>query len=88
MVIGDESNVSIPVTLWGDSCNSDLFREGLVVAFRGCRVSDYQGKSLNASGSPNDVFVNLKHARAVTLSRFGQEKTASKMKSEMRALGG
>ena len=89
MVIGDESNVSIPVTLWGDACNANLFREGLVVAFRGCRVSDYQGKSLNASGTPGDVIVNMqKNVRAIALSKFSQEKSASKMKSEMRALGG
>ena len=49
LTIGDESNVSISVTLWGSVCEAHDYQIGQIVALKGCRVSEYNGRSLNAS---------------------------------------
>lgn len=55
------------VTLWGDSCESHDFQVGQVVALKACRVSEYNGKSLNASSDAADIVLNLSHKRAAEL---------------------
>ena len=64
ITIGDESNVCIAVTLWGSVTEAHPYRVGQVIALKGCRVSDYNGKSLNASSHAEDIFIALRHARA------------------------
>lgn len=49
ITIGDESNICLNVTLWGTVTEAHPFRTGQVIALKSCRVSDYNGKSLNAS---------------------------------------
>lgn len=51
ITIGDDSKCSVPITVWGNLANklTSMMRLGDVVAFKQCRVSDYQGKSLNSS---------------------------------------
>ena len=46
--IADESNLSIQVSLWGANARTEGYTEGQVLALRGARVSDYNGKSLNS----------------------------------------
>ena len=46
--IADESNLSIQVSLWGHNARIDGYNDGQVLALRGARVSDYNGKSLNS----------------------------------------
>jgi replication factor A1 len=46
--IADESGLQIQVTLWGNNATKLEFTEGKVFAIKGAKVSDYQGKSLNA----------------------------------------
>ena len=65
LTIGDESNTSIELTLWGETCECQDFQEGQVVAFQNCRVSNFSGKSLNASWDVNDVILGVKHPRFV-----------------------
>ena len=48
MVIADESNLCITVSLWGNNARIQNYSEGAVMGLRGARVSDYSGKSLNA----------------------------------------
>lgn len=55
LTIGDESNSCIGVTLWGPVTESHRYGTGQVIAFKNCRVSDYNGKSLNASSAPSDI---------------------------------
>ena len=65
--IGDETNLMIGVTLWGDVTTAYDFENGRVVAFRSCRVSDYAGKSLNASSEISDTVIEPKHPRTLQL---------------------
>ena len=79
--VADESNAMISVTLWGDVATAQNFTPGDIFALRGCRVSDYAGRSLNASSSPGDLIPNVKHPRAVAISQWYSKSTASKLKS-------
>ena len=67
LTIGDEGNVSINITTWGEVCDAHDYQIGQVVAFRSCRVSEYNGRSLNASGSISDVIFSPKHPRTLDL---------------------
>jgi replication factor A1 len=46
IVIVDDSNLAITASLWGKHAQMSLL-EGELVALKGARVSDYNGKSLN-----------------------------------------
>lgn len=48
MTIADETNLSITISLWGSLARKDSYEEGRILALKGVRVSDYNGKSLNA----------------------------------------
>lgn len=87
LTIGDESHVSIGVTLWGDIAELHPFAAGQVIALKACRVSDYNGKTLNASNDPRDVAISPKHKRATELQKWQAGSTASKLKTELRSLG-
>ena len=67
VVVGDEGKVSINLTLWGPCCEANPYQIGQVIAFRNCRVSEYGGRSLNASGDICDIVLNPKHSRALEL---------------------
>jgi len=86
ITIGDEGNVSIGVTLWGIVCEAHDLKIGQIVALRGCRVSEYNGRSLNASSDVGDVLLSPKTPRTLDLQKFLKTSTTSKMKSEMRTL--
>ena len=78
LVIGDESNTSISLTLWGDVCDKFDLKQGDIVAFQNCRVSDYQGKSLNSSANPQDITLDStkqKHKRFSELRKWLSTKT-------------
>ena len=74
------------MTLWGDVCEAQNYQVGQVVALKACRVSDYNGKSLNASSSQQDIALNLRHPRAMELQRWSQGTPEREMKSAMRSL--
>lgn len=62
--IADESNLSIQVSLWGANARTDGYSEGQVLALRGARVSDYNGKSLNSGDEHSQMFIDPEHKRA------------------------
>ena len=88
LIVGDDMKVSIGLTLWGDTCEAYQYEIGQIVAFKSCRVSEYQGRSLNASGDPRDITINPRHSRALELQKWQKGSTVSKLKSDMRSLGG
>ena len=52
LVLVDSSSSSINVTLWGNQAVTfNMMSQNPVVAIKGARVSDYQGRSLNLSNS-------------------------------------
>ena len=48
VIIADESNYCVTVSMWGSNARNDSYNEGQVLALRGARVSDYNGRSLNS----------------------------------------
>lgn len=67
--IADESGLQIQVTLWGNNATKLEFTEGKVFAIKGAKVSDYQGKSLNA-GDDTQIFLNPENKRTEELTRW------------------
>jgi len=60
ITIADETQVGVDVTVWGELA-SEKYCIGNVIAFKACRVSEYSGRSLNASGDRSDTVFNVKH---------------------------
>ncbi len=88
LTIGDESNVCIGVTLWGQVAEAHPYSTGQVMALKNCRVSDYNGKSLNASSHSEDVFIGgIKHKRSQELAQWLSGSRMSDLKGEMRSVG-
>lgn len=85
LTIGDESNVCINITLWGAVTEAHSYSSGQVIALKSCRVSDYNGKSLNASSHSEDVFIGgIRHKRAQELTRWLSANKMSDLRDEMR----
>lgn len=89
LTIGDESHVCIGVTLWGSVADAHSYSTGQVIAFKSCRVSDYNGKSLNASSYADEIHVGskVKHERATELEAWVRGSTMGALRDEMRPLG-
>ena len=49
IMLADDGNLSISITIWGENCDLKGLDVGKIVALKSCGVSDYGGKSLNAS---------------------------------------
>lgn len=49
LVVADDTNNTIGLTMWGKVSNFDGLNVGNVIAIRGAKVSDYQGKTINCS---------------------------------------
>ena len=87
--IADESDFMISITLWGDACTAHNFGLGEIFAFRGCRLSDYGGRSLNASSQPNDIISsvgNLKHDRVGQLLKWYKKRPHTELKQSLNML--
>ena len=89
LTIGDESHVCVNVTLWGSVAEAHQYNTGQVIAFKNSRVSDYNGKSLNASSYADEIFVGskIKHERAKELNEWVLGNTMGQLRDEMRPLG-
>ena len=88
LMIGDETNFSIGLTLWGAACECREFNVGDIAAFQNCRVSEWNGKSLNGSGSPSDITSKSSHGRFKQLEAWLRKQggDVSRAKTEMKAL--
>lgn len=86
LVIAEESGLCITVSLWG--ANATLSYEvGQVLALKGARVSDYNGKSLNSGDEHSQVFVNPENKRAQELRKWW-EVSGLKGVQELRSMSG
>jgi len=72
----DESNYEVQVTFWGKMALRNDFEIGKVLALKQVRVSDYNGKTLNASDEHSQIQFDPKHKRATELKQW--YKTQSK----------
>lgn len=88
LTIADESNHSVPITVWGELClfAQNKFKVGEVVAFKQCRVSDYQGKSLNASSNEKDLVGNVKDPRVLQISKWFKSKPVEQLQQNITSL--
>jgi len=59
--LADESKAMINITLWGDVCHKNDFALGTLVALKSCRVSEFGGRSCNASSNEQDIILDVKH---------------------------
>lgn len=89
ITIGDENNIMIGVTVWGENCQRIDFKTGQVIAFRESRISEYRGKSLNASSALTDIVIEPNHPRAAQLKKWlSNQGGVGDMKDNMKSLGG
>lgn len=49
ILLADDTDHSIDVTVWGELASTGQFDLGTLVAFKSTRVSEFSGRSLNAS---------------------------------------
>lgn len=66
----DETEYSVAVTLWGKAASIKGLSLDNIIAFKNCRVSDYQGCSLNASFDEKDIKINVNHPRTTLLKKW------------------
>ena len=59
-----------------------------MVAFKSCRVSDYNGKTLNASSTPQDCVTDVKHRRCIELKKWYSVDESVLTKVESLSTGG
>ena len=59
LTVADETETSIQVTCWGDEMIQHLKKVevGTLLLLSQCRVSEYMGRSINASSEPNDMLI-------------------------------
>ena len=67
ITIVDEGGSLIQVSLWGKNTRDYDLSEGQVIAIKGARVSDYNGKSINSGDEHSQIFIDPKHKRAKEL---------------------
>lgn len=87
VTICDDTKRSIGVTLWGEACQKSI-RELQIVAFRSCRISEFKGKSLNASSASGDIVVDPDHPRMKQLRRWMGDRSVSELRDDLTSLGG
>ena len=56
VTIGDDSNFSIDVTVWGELAEQEtFFKQGKIMVFKSARISEYNNRTLNASFDCEDT---------------------------------
>ena len=70
MTVADDSLHAIDITVWGELAESVDFQVGAVYAFCNCRVSEFSGRSLNASPDRGDLVPDVKHPEAVKVVKW------------------
>lgn len=64
VTIGDDSNYSIDMTVWGElakESNANFFKIGQIMIFKSARVSEYNNRSLSAGYDIEDTFMAKPH---------------------------
>ena len=88
VIIADESNYCVTVSLWGSNARNDSYSEGQVLALRGARVSDYNGRSLNSGDEHSQIFVDCKCTRTKELQRWWSMRRDREVNDFMSITGG
>jgi hypothetical protein len=85
VTIADETNSSVTITLWGPNAHIQI-DPGMIVAFKNCRVSEYQGCSLNSSSDENSVKLNIQHAKAQQIKKWFSQRPLDEHLKQIKAL--
>ena len=78
--IGDDTNHSIDVTVWGELSQAP-FKKDTIVAFKSCRISDFSGRSLNASSDKADIVLEVEHPEATMIKEWAKENSDMQLKN-------
>ncbi len=71
VLIADDSKLAMNVTIWGQTAQiTKELKEGMVVAFRNAKISDYNGKSLNCSDDATGICIEPNHPRTLALQKW------------------
>lgn len=76
ILIADETNFSVSVTLWTALSHLNVF-VGAVIALKNCKVSDWQGCSLNSASENNMGAIDPKHQRTIQLKKWFAQRPLS-----------
>lgn len=79
--ISDESGLEIAVTLWGINATRLPYEVGCILQIKGAKVSDYQGKSLNAGDEHAQVFLDGEHKRVHELTKWYKDNSGKARQS-------
>jgi ssDNA-binding replication factor A large subunit len=58
ITIIDDSQASVEITFWGNCAHAEGLQIGRIVAIKDCRVSDYNGVSLNGPYDAKNIKVD------------------------------
>jgi len=73
IVIADESNASITLTLWRQHADLDI-PVGSIIGVKRVKVTSYQDKQIGTTGA-SEVIVNPPHARAAILKKMVEDRS-------------
>lgn len=62
--------MSVTVSLWGANARNTTYNEGCILAIKGARLSDYNGKSLNSGEEHSQIFINPENKRTKELKTW------------------
>lgn len=71
--------------MWGELA-SEQYIIGNVIAFKACRVSEYSGRSLNASADKSDTVFNVKHPSVKKLLTWFESATVEQHHDRLKFL--
>ena len=64
------SGQSISVSLWTGNARLTNYQNGQVMAIKGARVSDYNGRTLNSGEEHSQVIIDPDHPKAKELQKW------------------
>jgi len=70
VVIADDSGCSIQVSFWSQNAALENYGKGQVIAIKGARVSDFNGKSLNSGEEHSQVIVEPNSKRVQEIQNW------------------
>jgi replication factor A1 len=88
ILLADDSRCSISVTVWGEFASMKELCLGNLLVLKNCRVSEFNGKSLNASFSGSDYMANIKCPEATQVLKWFKSASIEDHLKNVKALSG
>lgn len=87
IVLTDDSGFDIRLTLWDDKALIDLQSDSIIIAVKGCKVGDYQGRTLSTSKS-STLQINPDIDEAHELFRWREQHGGALPEAQSMSSGG